>query len=535
MKFFYTTLFTIIFSFGTAQQEYHVFPTTHEVTPGKTTGDGSLKFPWDLQTALNKKAVVKAGDKIWLHQGVYKGRFTSSISVANFKGIPIVISGYSKDKVIIDGNVSSNTQAVLDINGNGLVFKNFEITFQGNFPRKTSEAGFKPVTGVNHRQGANCKFVNLKIHNVPGSGIGSWKRTSNSEIKNCIIYNNGYLGGRRGHGVGIYVQNESNQQRIIEGNIIFANYYKGIQVWSASNGNGNQFVKNVLLKDNVIFNSGLPSGQLKDNLIVATGDGSGKHIAKNITVKDNVFYHNTDVKNGQIIGGGMSLTLGFHKNAPVTDIKVLNNVIVGGKDGLRLMHVKGLEFKGNTVYSEFVRLNPEFLRKSNQLSFLNNRYYTRRATLFRVAKTKDYNLVDWKKELKLDAQSSWAPSKEFKTEAVLKLLQIEGQSNEFLVNLFDPNAKEVTIDFSKFYGLKGQTFKVYDIENADKILKTGQLSDDLKVKINMAAAYSANPSAQKSLANFGVYRIVFEDFKTTSNSRKSGGSLLGKLFRKLGF
>ena len=39
------------------------------------------------------------------------------------------------------------------------------------------------MSGINHRQGSRCQFINLKIHNNPGSGIGSWKRTANSEIR----------------------------------------------------------------------------------------------------------------------------------------------------------------------------------------------------------------------------------------------------------------------------------------------------------------------------------------------------------------
>ena len=59
-----------------AQTEYHVFPINHKKTPGKTSGNGSLSKPWDLQTALSNTKVVSAGDVIWIqyHKRGSRGR-----------------------------------------------------------------------------------------------------------------------------------------------------------------------------------------------------------------------------------------------------------------------------------------------------------------------------------------------------------------------------------------------------------------------------------------------------------------------------
>lgn len=57
-----------------AEQEFHVFPKNHTKTPGTHTGNGSLKNPWDLQTALDQQSnIVNGDDKIWIHKGVYNG------------------------------------------------------------------------------------------------------------------------------------------------------------------------------------------------------------------------------------------------------------------------------------------------------------------------------------------------------------------------------------------------------------------------------------------------------------------------------
>jgi len=45
--------------------------------------------------------------------------------------------------------------------------------------------------------GANCKYINLVIHNC-NQGISCWKGEIDPEIYGCIIYDNGWLGTDRG-------------------------------------------------------------------------------------------------------------------------------------------------------------------------------------------------------------------------------------------------------------------------------------------------------------------------------------------------
>ena len=49
-------------------------------TSGSTSGNGTKSNPWDLQTALNQPASVRAGDTIWLREGTYKGGFRSLLT-----------------------------------------------------------------------------------------------------------------------------------------------------------------------------------------------------------------------------------------------------------------------------------------------------------------------------------------------------------------------------------------------------------------------------------------------------------------------
>jgi hypothetical protein len=54
-----------------------------------------------------------------------------------------------------------------------VIYKNFEITFLGDFSQSKKDENFNGATGINHTRGEGCKFQNLVIHNIPESGIGT--------------------------------------------------------------------------------------------------------------------------------------------------------------------------------------------------------------------------------------------------------------------------------------------------------------------------------------------------------------------------
>ena len=56
----------------------------------------------------------------------------------------------------------------------------------------------------------------------------------------------------------------------------------------------------------------------------------------------------------QIGGNAASLTLGFHPNAPVENIEIHNNIIIGRNNALRVLHAKSLSFKNNMTYAGYV-------------------------------------------------------------------------------------------------------------------------------------------------------------------------------------
>lgn len=508
-QFYLLTIFLFASLIIQAQQEFHVFPKNHTETPGTNTGNGSLKNPWDIQTALGQSSnIVNGGDKIWIHKGIYSGRYISTLKSTKPNKF-ITVSAYKIDKVILNGNVLSNKKFVLEVKGKNVIFKGFEVTWLGDFSRNQNEPNFKLVGGVSHSSGTDCKFINLVIYNNPGSGFGSWKRTGGTIINGCLIYNNGYISKKgRGSGVGIYVQNQSNETRLITNNTIFNNYYKGIEVWSDNGKATSEYVKNITLDNNVIFNSGLVSGTFRDNLIIATNDNNGINIAKNITVKNNIFYHNTSLSKTIENNNASSLTLGFNEKAPIENIKVINNIIIGRKDAIRILEVKSIYFKNNIVYTGYVRFRESVLKhiSNKDWKFSDNTYYTRKNKPIRVQGIQDYTIAQWNAKYGLETKTTYKNFKEFDLKNVLNITKNEFKDDNYRVVLFNKEGKDIVVDFSKYNLKKGMFYAIKDVENYHTILKSGMLNEDLKVKFPMEIKRHTN----KTFNNFGVYNIEFK-------------------------
>ncbi len=512
-------LFFFISLLSYAQKEFHVFPN------GKNTGNGSLEQPWDLQTALSQKPdVVNGGDIIWLHKGVYNGRFISTLK-STISGKKIKISSIKNEKVVLNGNVSSKRSSVLEVKGNDVIYRDFDITCIGNLSRQIGDANFKSISGLNHTFGEDCEFIGLKIYNNTGFGFGSWKHAAASVIEECLIFNNGSIAKNgKGRGEGIYTQNKSDKTRIIKNNIIFNNYYKAIEVWSANKHADFEYVKNFNIENNVIFNSGLPAGFAYDNLIIGTDDREGINIAKDINISNNIFYHNTNILKGQINGNAPSLTLGFYKNAPIENITVKDNIIIGRNNGLRILYAKSLTFKNNLVYSGYVRIDSSFNKKQLEWNFSNNTYFTKRNKAFRFHKSVVYNLNYWKKNITLDDKSTWKHIKAFEMRNVLDITKSAYKPNTFRVVLFNKNGDNVEVDFSKYRDItQNLTYKIKNIET-DAVISSGILNADKRIDFSIG-------TYNKTSNNFGVFFIEFE-LPKIEEQRKT---VFGKFFRWLGF
>ncbi len=512
-----------------AQKEFHVFPKDHLTNKGSENGDGSLQKPWDLETALKQKPeVVNGGDTIWLHGGVYSGRFNSLLQ-STVKGKNIIVSSYDGEWAILNGNVPGPAVATLSIREKNVTYQNFEISPINLIIRDESVEGFRQFGGISHNAGSNCKFINLIIHGNNGLGFGSWNKTGGTIISNCIVYDNGYKGNEySGLGEGFYVQNDSDSEtRILKDNIIFNNYYKGIEVWSANKNANREYVKNIKLENNVIFNSGLTSGRTVDNIIVASNDRNGINIAKNITVQDNILYHNTNYTKNEVNGDAPSLTIGFYHKSPVENVVVSNNIILGRNNPLRLLYAKTISVSKNIIYGGYIHLMSLAANNLKQDSMDENIYYTKNKTPIRVDKDKII-FKDWQSNFKQDTNSEHKSIKEFDLPSVLDITKNNYKPNSYRVVLFSKYESPVSVDFSNYIDSNSNLgYTIRDVENLDAVLMSGKLADTSVIEIPMNLERTPN----KTLNNFGVFIVEFESQKT--NEELENESFFSRLFKWL--
>ncbi len=200
---------------------------------GDSAGDGTRAHPFNVNDVFSGRRGVGPGDTVFLSSGTYKGRF--DIKASGSAAAPVVVMSAPGAWAVFAGALE------LHDNTHYLWLMNFEIT--GNFDssklRVTTEKGSN-IAGLNRKDGLivgtgynrGIKVINLLIHDVVGDGLSIWSKAINTEAYGNIIYNNGWDAPDRGHGHGIYTQNDTGTKVICD-NICFWNLGScGIQVYT---------------------------------------------------------------------------------------------------------------------------------------------------------------------------------------------------------------------------------------------------------------------------------------------------------------
>ena len=247
----------------------------HVTVSGKSSGTGSLDSPWDLQTALDHHPSIKPGATIYIHDGTYRGAFISALT--GTAEAPIIVRARPNGTVIIDNRESSSgASGAIEFWGSYTWIIGLTIT-NSNANHQTPHNGADGVFFM----GNENKLLHCIIHNNEGNGIGFWSSSVNSEVSGCIIFHNGYIGPTRGHGHGLYVQNNNPAIKSITDNMIFNSFGKGMQIYGTSVP-----VRNVLVEGNTIFNTGLGARSSPEQGVYA----GGERPVSNILVNNNAFY-----------------------------------------------------------------------------------------------------------------------------------------------------------------------------------------------------------------------------------------------------
>ncbi|WP_284652711.1 right-handed parallel beta-helix repeat-containing protein [Flavobacterium terrisoli] len=392
----YCVVLMLFISSYSSAKEWFASPNGKAVNT-KALG-GTVTNPFNLNAALNLTDVILPGDILWLKGGRYTGRFVSKLSG---KAIAkITIASWPGEWAILDGNIlntkssNSNNNQVLKVLGGNVIFKDFEVTYS-KVIRSDTTPNYALCGGIEHTSGEDCEFINLIIHDNPGKGMGSWKEVGGTFVYGCIIYNNGYLTPRkdkRGHGPGLYVQNESDKYRVFKNNIVFNNFHDGFQCYST----GKAPVKNITLDDNTVFNNGSPHHSAAspgdNNINVSNGSSNGESVIHNINIINNTLYHNTNYTQKESGGEACSLLIGneFPQSCPPNlkdpgigshHIIVKNNFISGRNNFINFKNINQIVFQNNMALGRFIIVDErnKLTGKINPTNwqFSDNIYFTR--------------------------------------------------------------------------------------------------------------------------------------------------------------
>lgn len=237
------------------------------------------------------------------------------------------------------------------INGSDTVYRDFEmynsnpVRVYNDVNSTTGDSGHERGGDV-HVYGPRTKLINLVIHDQE-DGIYGAVSAVGSEFYGNIIYNNGLSDCVRGHGHGMYLQNEdTSQPKKVSETISFNNFSTGMKGFGVSGpAKGMQF-------DGVIsFNNGslegfpgncsnYPTNRRETNLFV----GPGSQPASGIVVKNNMTYHRDDT----FVGLG-NVAMGW-SGVRNLDLIFQDNYVAGGQSSLGIDYWSSATVTGNTIY-----------------------------------------------------------------------------------------------------------------------------------------------------------------------------------------
>jgi hypothetical protein len=379
---------------------------------GAPSGDGTSDYPLDLTTALSRKSPAAPGDTLALQSGRYTGAFVSELTGSASK--PIVVRQASRARATIDGT--------LTVNGAWTTYWGFEVASSSDDRTKQRPSGLNIY-------GPHTRFINLVVHDN-GGGIAFWTPAADSEIYGCFIYDNSWQGPDpdRGHGHGIYTQNQTGRKHIID-NVIFNGFGWGIHAYTEG-GSLNGFH----IEGNAVFNSGSSTrqGYHYDNILVG-----GLRPAERIELIGNYTYHTP--------GKGGSNRLGY--SAQNKDALVKDNYFAGGSTTLQVRAWESLVMTGNTFVGleNLLHVN---LPKEVSAEIDHNTYVQGSAAPF-AYQDRRIDFASWQQAGGFDQASKWIDSPQKRPTGVKVFIRPNryesGRANVIVYNWDRKNAVEVDL------------------------------------------------------------------------------------------
>ena len=420
--------------------QFHITPD------GTPKGKGSRTEPWDLATGLNAADVVKPGDTVWIHAGIYRGGFTSRL--AGTAENPVVVRGAEGERVTIDTLPrDERDNSLFSIVGADTIYRDFEVMCSDTL-RKTKIPGPWPADirrgNVNVRAD-RVSLVNLVLHDLD-CGVGFWSEGEGGEISGCLIYNNGWTGPDREHGHGIYAQN-ARGTKLISNNFVFHQFGYGMQIYGSSKAS----IKGFEIVGNVAFMNGCMKPPLAPSNGIMVG---GESPAERILVQDNV-----------VVGGG--IRLGYPWGTTNSDIVCTGNYSDGG---LVVRDFRKATVSKNTVIasSTVVSLEGAAGVLLNGHRWAENDYYMTdgrwgECSIVEHGKSRGATFAQWQKELGLDSTSKFTKGLPTNGRVIIRPNAHEkGRANIVILN--PAGSPEVPVSLSSVLE-NGQAFRIVSVKD----------------------------------------------------------------------
>ena len=478
-------------------------PQFYVATNGGPRGDGSLQNPWDLDTALSQPETVRPGSTIWIRGGVYGNGLTIFRSkLVGAERAPIIVRQYPGERATINGGLQIGCcdQDPHPEQGAFTWFWGLEftstITDRTGIPASDSDLATSVLVNAVDSWAPGTRLINLVVHDTR-QGLGVWQEAVNSEIYGNLIYYNGFQASDRGHGHGMYIQNNDGQ-KLIADNIVFSQFAVGIHGYGTSAAH----VRNITEDGNIVFNNGAISAreQHVDNILFASGTG-----LENIVVQNNFTYH---TPSGDI---GYS-RVGWQFDGANKTVMVRNNYWIGGDLGIMLNRWTAANFTGNTVYSRnnvIALLDALPTQKPSNYVWDSNTYYG--SGRFNFAGT-ETDWQGWRKGSTLDAASRFSSGRPTGIWAFVRPNKYEAGRANIVIYNWDLQPF-VSVDVSGILA-HGANYEIRDAQNFyGQPLVTGKYDGEL-VAIPMTGLVAANANGvvptppRHSAPEFGAFILL---------------------------
>ncbi len=340
------------------------FGTNFYASPtGLSSGAGTIASPWDLGSALSKSSsVVHPGDTIWLLAGTYHENNAPTKYIATLSGAsgsPISVCAYPGARATIDGNLYQIVGGWVNYQGieveNLQDFTSADPSFPAPFRTTTANGPFPMINNIGpwwakyngkysdfnvsglDIHASNIKLINMIVHDNIGGGIGLDKTAEDSDVYGSLSYYNGWQGGDRGHGHGIYGQNSDPYHKTMIDSLFFKNFGLGMQLYGDS-----ATADNLTVDGNASFENGILARDHQANILIGTVEGAQ---SKNLVFTNNYVY--------DTMGSGSDTNFGYYTG--LTNWLVKNNyfgtsVYFASTNSVSTMTLSGNTFGLGTQY-----------------------------------------------------------------------------------------------------------------------------------------------------------------------------------------